>query len=465
MAHIGIIGAGIAGLTTAYQLQHEGHAVSIFEASNSIGGMIRSEQTDGFLVEHGPNSLRPTPATLPQMVAALDLGDACVAANEAAQTRFVVRDGTPHPIPMSPGAFLKTPLISTAAKLRLLAEPFIRRGDLPDESVAGFVRRRLGPEILDYAVNPFVGGIFAGDPERLSLEHAFEKVHTMEQEHGSLFRAMIHAARHRSDDADTNAPDATPKGLFSFRKGLHTLPRALADALGDAIHTHAPVTRLSSPNDRWTVTVRPPGGDPHIHAVDAVVSTVPLHQLGDLQLATDIDLSVFDTVSYPAVSVVALGYDRADVAHPLDGFGMLVPEVEDDIRILGTLFSSTLFPGRAPDGQVLLTTFVGGMREPELGDASTERLQAVVRRDLRNLLGVHGRPTFVRRVRWKRAIPQYRIGYGGVTDALRRLEDAHPGLFFAGNYRAGISVGDTMASGTDAAKAVAEHLGSLTTVA
>lgn len=458
MAHIGIIGAGIAGLTAAYRLQETGHTVTVIEAADRIGGMIQSERADGFLIEHGPNSLRPDAPILSQMIDDLGLSGACVSANAAAQTRYVVRDGRPHALPLSPGAFLTTPLLSATAKLRLLAEPFIPAGDAPEENVAGFVRRRLGPEILDYAVNPFVGGIFAGDPERLSLKHAFEKLHTMEHDHGSLFRAMLHAMRTRSKDTASDAPSAAPDGLFSFREGIHTLPRTLADALDRPVRTQAPVTALRPTDGGWRLTSVPADDAPHIHGVDAVISTVPLHQIKTLDLPTEQDVSVFDTVPYPPVSVLALGYDRTDVAHPLDGFGMLVPEREDEFRILGTLFSSTLFPGRAPEGQVLLTTFVGGMRAPDLGDASPERLQTVVRRDLRDLLGVRGTPTFVRPVRWPRAIPQYRVGYGTITATLDRLEAAHPGLFFAGNYRSGISVGDTMASGADAADAVTAYV-------
>lgn len=464
MGRVGVIGAGIAGLTAAYWLQHDGHAVTVFEASDRVGGMIRSERTDGFLVEHGPNSLRPTPAVLPRLIDRLGLSAACVPANDVAQTRYVVRDGTPQALPMSPAAFVTTPLLSTGAKLRLLAEPFIRQGSLSDESVAGFVRRRLGPEVLDYAVNPFVGGIFAGDPKQLSVAHAFEKLHAMEQEHGSLGRALIHSLRNQTEAKPL--PPAAPSGLFSFRDGIGTLPRGLADALDDGtIRMQAPVTSVVPTGDGWSLTASSSDGAPQTHAVDAVISTVPLHQLGALGLETDVDLSVFETVPYPPVSVLALGYDRDDVAHPLDGFGMLVPEMEDDARILGTLFSSTLFPGRAPQGQVLLTTFVGGVRAPDLGEASTAQLRRVVGGDLRQLLGVRGTPTFVRRIRWERAIPQYRIGYGAVTAAIDRLEEHHPGLAFAGNYRAGISVGDTMASGVEAAQAIARRVGASAPVA
>jgi oxygen-dependent protoporphyrinogen oxidase len=451
MNTIGILGAGIAGLTAAYRLQQQGLDVRVLEATERIGGMIQSEQQEGFLVEHGPNSLRPTPDVLPKTLHDLDLMDELVDANAAASTRYVVRDSVPTPLPMSLRSFLASDLLSTRAKLRLLTEPFRSTGTGTDESVASFVRRRLGPEVLDYAVNPFVGGIFAGDPEDLSVRHAFEKLFTMEREHGSLFRGALHAARTRSKASD-DAP-ATPSGLFSFRDGLETLPQALADALGDRITRNAPVTDVRPDGAQCHVTADTKDG-PESYTFDGVVCTVPLHRIPALGLDTPVDWGPLEQVPYPPVSVLALGFEREDVHHPLDGFGMLVPAVEEDFQILGTIFSSTLFPDRAPEGRVLLTTFAGGARQPDLGTADTATLQSVVTDDLDALLGLQGEPTFIRHVQWARAIPQYSLDHNQVTATLEEIEAEHPCLHFAGNYRTGVSVGDAMASGADAAERV-----------
>lgn len=452
---VGVIGAGIAGLSTAHHLRQKGVEVRVLEAQDRTGGMIHSERTDGFLVEHGPNSLRGASGALGDVIVSLELQDAVVPANDAARTRYVVRGGVPQPLPMSPWSFLTTDLLSTWAKVRLLGEPFVRRRPAElDESVAAFTRRRLGREVLRYAVNPFVGGIFAGDPETLSLRHAFERLHTLEQRHGSLFRGMVSGSRSGNGAPD----DGRPTGLFSFRDGLRTLPDALANALGDRVICNAPVTALRQDENRWHVATIQPDGATRMHFFDALVSTIPLHRLATLDFNTSVDLSRFETVPYPPVSVLALGYRREDVGHPLDGFGMLVPEIEDDFDILGTLFSSTLFPDRAPAGHVLLTTFVGGMRNPDLGRLDTEALRDVVERDLGRLLDASGTPTLVRHVRWPRAIPQYTVGYGQVKATMDRLEAQHPGLFLAGNYRSGVSVGDTMESGASAAREVASAL-------
>jgi oxygen-dependent protoporphyrinogen oxidase len=445
MSHVAVLGAGIAGLTTAHQLVQDGVDVTVLEASDCAGGVIQSTKAEGFRVEHGPNSLRPSPA-LGRLLADLDLLEAVVTANEVASTRYVVRDETPTALPMSPTDFITTDLFSTRAKWRLLGEPFVsRRAAETDESVADFVRRRLGPEVLDYAVAPFVGGVFAGRPEDLSVQHAFERLSTLEQKHGSLLWGGIRSALSGSDDETVG-----PSGLFSFRDGLHTLPAALHKALDDRVAVNAPVSGLAATDTGWVVS----HGGTAPERFDAVVCTLPLHRFTALNFKTPVDCTPLREVSYPPLQVVALGYDRAAVSHPLDGFGMLVPPVEDAFDILGTLFSSTLFPNRAPEGRVLLTTFVGGARAPALAQQPDDAVQEVVERDLGRLLEVTGSPVFSQHIHWSHAIPQYTLGYGAAKDTLDALEGTHPGLVFAGNYRQGVSVGDAAASGADAAERV-----------
>lgn len=453
---VGIIGGGIAGLTAAYTLQKEGIPVRVLEATGDTGGMIRSESVDGYLVEHGPNSLRDTNDLLPEMISDLGLDDEVLEASSSARKRFVVKDGTPQPLPMSPLSFLTTPLLSLSGKLRLLMEPFVGDGGEESETVASFIQRRLGHEILDYAVDPFVGGIFAGDPAELSVEHAFARLYDMEAEHGSLFRGLIDAARNASGS------DKRSRSIYSFRDGIETLPRALTRALGDRVETGAPVESMRLDDRRWHVATRAADGATEMHFFDAVICTVPLHRLAAIDLPSKVDLTALERVPYPPVSVLALGFDRGDVDHPLDGFGMLVPTVESEYSILGCLFSSTLFPQRAPDGKVLLTTFAGGARDPKLGLAETSELRSTVLQDLRDLLGARGTPSFVRHVHWPRAIPQYTLRHGQVKAAIERLETRHPGLHLAGNYRTGISVGDAMESGANAAEEVMQSVTSVT---
>lgn len=442
MARIGVIGAGIAGLTAAYRLSQDAHSVLLFEADERPGGVIGSIRRDGFLVETGPNSLRSTPF-LHTLVQELNLEEERVWADDRASRRYVVRDGRPVPIPTSVPSFLTTDLLSPRAKLRLMGEPFVpARSNAPiNESLADFTRRRLGAEVLDYAVAPFVGGVYAGDPEQLSARHTFDQLVEWEEDYGSLFWGALRDGSDSSDDV--------PSGLFSFRTGLETLPRALADRLDVPIRYEAPVTGLHKHTEGWQIQTDP--SPPDVHEVDGVVCTMPLHRLRGLDFETPVDCTPLDQVEYPPVRVVALGYERGQVDHPLDGFGMLVPPVETDFDVLGTLFSSSLFPGRAPEGHVLLTTFVGGARAPDLARRDDPVIRSVVERDLNRLLGVNGDPGFSRHIHWTRAIPQYTQGYGAVKKTLDALETDHPGLVFAGNYRQGVSVGDAAQSGRDAA--------------
>jgi oxygen-dependent protoporphyrinogen oxidase len=443
MSRIGVIGAGIAGLTAAFRLRQANHSVVVFEATDRAGGVIRSIRREGFLVETGPNSLRSTPF-LHGLVQDLHLEDERVWADDRASRRYVVRDSRPVPIPTSVGDFLTTDLLTTRAKLRLLGEPFVpaRTGAPIHESLADFTRRRLGEEVLDYAVAPFVGGVFAGDPEQLSAHHTFDRLVEWEEQYGSLFWGAVRDGRSSSDEV--------PSGLFSFRDGIETLPLALADRLDDAIEYEAPVIHLREEDEGWSIDTDQ-ADSATTYDVDGVICTVPLHRLGSLNLETRPDVTPLDEVEYPPVQVVALGFERGQVDHPLDGFGMLVPPVESDFDVLGTLFSSSLFPGRAPADHVLLTTFVGGARDPEQARRDDAAIQSVVERDLNRLLDVTGEPVFSQHVHWPRAIPQYTRGYGAVKNTLDALETDHPGLVFAGNYRQGVSVGDAAESGEDAA--------------
>lgn len=445
MTRVGVLGAGISGLTAAYRLTQSEKAIGVrvLEATGRPGGVIRSDAVDDRLVEAGPNTLRPSPL-LETLIDDLNLEPERVWANDDASRRYIVRDGTPVFLPMSVRDFFTTDLFSATAKLRLLAEPFIGRADANDESLAHFTRRRLGPEVLNYAVAPFVGGVFAGDPKQLSARHAFDKLVQLEEDHGSLFWGAL-----RSSGGDNE----TPSGLYSFRDGAEALPKALANALGDRVAYNTPVSALYRNDDGWIVET-----DSTSEPFDVLICTLPLHALSSINLDTGVDCAALHDVTYPPVHVVALGYDRSTVDHPLDGFGMLVPPVEDDFDILGTLFSSTLFANRAPDGTALLTNFVGGARNPYLARREADAIQSVVERDLAALLGVDGPPTFSHHVHWPRAIPQYTTGYGTVKDTLDALEAEHTGLYFAGNYRQGVSVGDAAASGADAAAHVQNTL-------
>ncbi|MCU0625200.1 MAG: protoporphyrinogen oxidase [Gemmatimonadaceae bacterium] len=457
--HVLVVGAGLTGLATARHLRAAGHEVTVVDALPEAGGVMQSVVRDGWLVERGPNSCMLTPE-MAAMIDAVGLTPALVRANPAGQVRYIVRDGRPVPVPSSPPAFLTSPLFAFAGKLRLLREPFIgRRQGAGDESIADFVRRRLGTEVLDWAIDPFVSGVYAGDPETLSVGHAFPRLVALEREHGSLIRGAIALARRRGAARATQAASGQRGAMISFRDGMQSLPRAMAASLGPRVQCD---TRL--------VALAPRGGD-GVRAVlerrgtradvdaDAVVLTVPAHALRTIELPSAAGAAVrrLETLRYPAVSSLALGFTREQVAHPLDGFGCLVPGRERR-DVLGILFSSALFPGRAPAGHVLLTCFIGGMRRPDLGMAPTSLLLDRVLPELTALLGVQGDPVFVEHTTWPHAIPQYELGHDHMIEAATAIEGAVPGLVVDGQFRRGVSVGDCVAAGATLAGRVGEML-------
>lgn len=429
-----IVGAGISGLSCAWFLRQRGQQVRVLEAGAQPGGCLTSVQDGGFLVEGGPNSTLMRDGALGELVRGLGLEAELLEANAAARRRYVVKHGRLVALPGSPPAFLATPLFSVGAKLRLLLEPFHRRA-AAEESIAQFVRRRLGPEFLDWAIDPFVSGVYAGDPERLSVRAAVAKIYALERDHGSLIRGAL--ARLRT----TRDAGPMPRGrLISFRDGMQTLAHALAARLGEAVQCGAEVTAVERRGEEWVV--RTAAAE---YRVARLVLSVPAYRAASLLEPLDGALAAeLAAIHYPAVASVALGFARDQVQHPLDGFGTLIPSREGCIT-LGALFSSTLFPGRAPDGQVLLTAFIGGARRPEIAARGEDAIVQQVLADLAPLLGIKGAPRFQRVRRWPRAIPQYELGH---LERLARV-DARlaqwPGLELRANWRDGISVADCVA--------------------
>jgi len=445
---VAVVGGGITGLVAAHRLQRAGYDVTLFEASHRTGGVIQSVREDGFLAECGPNTIMETSPVIGEVIEELGIADRRRDSDPAANKKYVIRGGRTIPVPESPPAFFTSPLFSVRAKLALLREPFVPRGTDPDESLASFVRRRLGQEFLDYAINPFVAGVYAGDPERLSVREAFPKVWALEESYGSLIRGQIQGARDRKRRGTASKRNA-PK--LSFDEGIETLPRALAASLGDRIRLQAPVERIEKRQGGWEV-------GPAKDVFGAVVFALPAFALAGLSIAGcgTIDLSALGEIRYPPVASVVLGFRRDQVDHPLDGFGALVPEVEGK-KILGTIFSTTLFPDRAPDHHVLLTTYIGGTRAPELAEQGHERLCEIARLDLHDLFGVSGAPLFSHSFSYPRAIPQYEVGYGRFREVMSGAESAAPGVFFVGHCRDGIALGDSIASGAGAAERVHDY--------
>lgn len=448
-----VIGAGLSGLTVAHRLAARGASVRVVERATVPGGVIGSHREGSLLWETGPNSATGGSPALVGLIDELGLSEDRVSADPRAARRFILRDGRLVAIPSSPPAALKTRLVSPRGKLRLLAEPFIRRApDTVNESVGAFVRRRLGSEVADYGMNPFIAGVFAGDPDLLEMKSAFPRMHALESASGSLIRGQIAMARRRKA---SGAPRPAPAGMFSFRNGMQSLTDALAGTVD--ITTGVTVTAVEADEDDYRITGHGPDGDFVLTAAAVVVATdADAARRLTHSVAPEVDTPLRE-IPYAPVAIVVTEHARADVEHPLDGFGFLIPARERR-QILGTIFSSSLFPGRSANNRVLLTTFVGGMRQPALVERSDDQLTALVATELRNLLGARA-PESARITRHARAIPQYTLGHAARISRLEAAETRHPGLFFCANYRGGISVGDVVTNGEAAATAVGDHLG------
>lgn len=445
MKSVAIIGAGITGLTAAFYLRRRGVPVVLYEASGRAGGVIQSLSKDGYLAEFGPNTILETSPKISQLVRDAGLQSRRMDPNPKAEARYVVRYKRPIAMPGSPAGFFTTDLFTLGAKFAVLREPFVApRRDGVEESIAEFVVRRFNQEFLDHAIDALVAGVYAGDPRKLSVVHAFPKLKALEDKYGSMIKGQIFGARERKKRGEV-AKDRAPK--FSFDQGLQVLPDELARQLGDSLQLGSAVTKLSQADDGWVIDVKRGGAVTQVEH-SAVVYCGTAFKLAELKIESRqaVDLSPLSEVRYPPVASVVLGFRREDVAHPCEGFGMLIPKAEG-FKILGTIFSSSLFPNRAPAGHLTLTSYVGGERYPELASLPPEELYEMVGEDLKVLLGVKGKPTFQNCVFYPKAIPQYNVGYGKYRALMSEVEGKAAGLFLAGHYRDGVSLSDSIVSG------------------
>jgi len=462
MKPVAIIGAGITGLTAAFYLKRAGVPVVVYEAGCRAGGVIQSLRKDGFLAEFGPNTILETSPKIAQLIRDAGLESRRLTTDPKAEARYVVRYRRPIAMPSSQLGIFTSELLSAKAKLALLREPFVpRRRDGQEESIAEFVVRRLNREFLDQMIDALVAGIYAGDPHRLSVQHAFPRLAELEARYGSLIKGQIFGARERKRRGEISKDRATK---FSFDEGLQVLPNALAAQLENSLKLNTAVTKLTRTGEGCRVSAST-GDMEH----SAVIYCGTAHRLAELEIEFGTPNSrsarsdatnepnrssafrKFSEIRYPPVASVVLGFRREDVAHSCQGYGMLIPKIEG-FKILGTIFSSALFPNRAPAGHVLLTSYVGGERYPELASLPPEQLVGLVCEDLRVLLGVKGPPVFQHCALYPKAIPQYNVGYGKFKDVMNEIETKAPGLFFAGHFRDGVSLGDSIVSGVNIAE-------------
>ena len=431
-----VVGAGISGLVCTYALRKAGIDAQIVESSAKPGGVIATEHRDGYLLEFGPQSFTATSSIL-NLCRELQIDNQLVQALAKAP-RFVFIKNELRPVPLSPPAFIASSLLGAGTKWRVLRD-FLGHSAPPEgaESVASFIRRKFTPELLEKLVGPFVSGIYAGDPEKLGLRSAFPQLYEAEKFTGSVIRGLLRARKnHGASEKPT---------LQSFRNGNQTLTDALAANLGANLRCSAEArsVRLASSSltaSTFEVAIVANGQQETVTTAQLVIATPGLQAAALLRGVNPRFESTLIQFEYAPVAVVSLGYPRAAIRHSLHGFGFLVPR-SSGLRILGTVWNSSLFPGRAPENHALLTSFVGGVTDPQAGSLSTSELVATVHRELAFILDISQEPVFSNVKTWPRAIPQFNMGHSQVIADLALLQSRYTGLSLAGNYLHGPSLG------------------------
>ena len=455
-----IVGAGISGLTTAYRLQEKQQQVLVTEQRDRAGGNITSEQQGDFLWEEGPNSFSPSPELL-KLAVDVGLKNEFVFADRALP-RYIYWQGKLHPVPMSPLAAVKTPLLSLRGKLRVLTGAL---GFVPpnvtteEETVAEFFSRHLGKEVAQRLVSPFVSGVYAGDVNQLSAAAAFGRVTQLADIGGGLVAGAILSRRKKKKPAieDQEIPKTQSGQLGSFRKGLQQLPNAIASQLGDAVKLNWKLTHLSPhPEAGYIATFSTPEGEQQVEAKN-IVLTPPAHITAPLLQSLSPEASnALKVIPYPPVACVVLAYPTEALRFPLQGFGNLNPRSQG-IRTLGTIWASTLFPGRTPQGWHILTNFIGGATDPEIAQMSEDQIIQQVHQDLEKaILKPDTTPKPLAVHLWSQAIPQYTLGHRDRVNAIKQGLKPFPGLFLSSNYLDGVALGDCVRRGEETAQRVLE---------
>jgi oxygen-dependent protoporphyrinogen oxidase len=466
MKRVIIVGGGISGLATAYLLREKAlsagiePAVILLEKEPRTGGKIWSRKEDGYLCEWGPNGfLDSKPQTL-DLCRALGANNQLLRSNDNARKRFIYTGGRLNRLPEDGPSFLKSRLISWPGKFRLALEPFAAPPlEGVDETLAAFGRRRLGDEALRKLIAPMVSGIFAGDPETMSLASCFPRIAELEREYGGLIKAMLKLAKKKRQEIAAGNVTASPAGpggaLTSFGDGIQSLTDILAGKLGaETVFANREVLRVargkSSP-----YRVLTDAGDME---ADVVILATPAYATADvLQELNDGIAGVLRDIPYASMTVVCSGYEKERISHDLNGFGYLIPK-EEGMNTLGTLWDSSIFDNRAPEGKVLLRSMLGGGCFPEYINLSEAEVEERVRRDLQTIMGIQEKPSFIRIFRHPQAIPQYTVGHGKRVAALEEKAAEHQGLFLTGNSYRGIGLNDCVAAANRTAAEVVAYL-------
>ncbi|MFZ2197931.1 MAG: protoporphyrinogen oxidase [Thermodesulfovibrionales bacterium] len=454
MGRIAIIGGGISGLSLAYFLLEKDPELNIIvlEAEQRPGGKIWTEKTDGFLCEGGVNGFldnKPRTLELSKKVSLEPLRS-----NDASRKRFIFSGNSLHRLPESPPAFLASSLMTLKGKLRIMAELAIPGDVKEEETLAAFARRRMGKEAYEKLIDPMASGIYAGNPETLSLRACFPKVYDLELRYGGLIRGMIRLQRERKKQGRAEKVGAGPGGaLTSFYDGMGVLAGALKTFLGDRLRLGSKVMGIERKGRGYSLSF----ADGSSMDADIVVSASPAYAASDMLRNMDGRLSnLVAEIPYPSLSVVCLGYKKEKIKTSVDAFGFLIPSREKR-KILGTLYDSSIFPNRAPEGYVLLRSMVGGARYSDLARENEAKLVDSVKGELAEIMDIRSAPDFVRVYRHEMAIPQYTVGHLARLNNIEAILQKHRNLYLTGNAYRGIGVNDCIENSLRLAEKIIEE--------
>ena len=443
-----VIGGGISGLCAAAQLRKAGFAVVLLEGKSRAGGVIDTFESDGFKAESSSNTVMIHSQKTLDFLKDEGISEFAQEAKPTSKKRYFVRYGKPRAVPMGPISLLFTRLFTIAGKIGLLREPFVKKFPAEAEpSVAEFTTVRMGRDVLDYAINPFMAGVYGGDSSRLSVKYAFAPFWNLEQKYGSVIKGAIRAMKEKKAAGNFFKPV-----MVSFKGGMKTLVNTLSKNIGESLETNAKIISIDLTGSSWQVCWAT-DSDERCEDFDALVLAVPAPEIKNLPLPGTLaaELQALDEITYAPMVTYTMGFKNSQLRRKPDGFGVLVPQREN-LSILGSLYVSSLFEDRAPEGFTTLTNYIGGMRHPEYAVLPQDELRKKILADLQKLLGVRGEPVFEKMYKWEHAIPQYNVGYGRFLETVEAAEEKYPNLAIIGSFRGGVGVSNCMENALAAAE-------------
>lgn len=444
MKDIVILGAGLTGLVTGLHLRKEGVDFTVLEKKERAGGVIHSVSERGFTYEEGPNSGVVGNVEVLRLFSALEGDCEMEEANENMKKRYILKNGQWEALPSGPLSAIKTPLFTLKDKFRVLGEPFRGPGKNPDETLAELVERRLGKSFLDYAIDPFILGVYAGDPHRLIPRHALPKLYNLEQKYGSFIRGSIKKAR----EPKTAEEKKVTRNVFSAKGGLSSVVSALQKKIGDDnIVTGIAELRVSAVDDHFVVHFNDKNGTPVKIKTRKVISTIGAYELDKvLPFVEETLLAPITRLYYARVIEVVLGFNQW-TGMKLDAFGGLIPSKEKR-NLLGALFMSALFANRAPENGALFSIFLGGVRNPGIVDLPDDQIRKILKEEFCPIMKIKEfNPDLLKILKHQHAIPQYEVDSQKRFEAVEVIEKKYPGLIIGGNLRSGIGMADRILQG------------------